>query len=830
MYNKKYLRHLLSEHPDVPLLAPTTPLYGCKLCSVLTTSLEQHGITHHPQTVEASGQEEKVQVRLVLLPSKLVLVDEFLKTACIAEVLLAWAEQIKAHMRRGEDEEGLVRCAERRLTAEVFDTTMRELGGEVGQEITLTYEFIEAEDDLTEEDRITRECQDRLLVNEADRQLAMSVEQASEMLNRDRPWTPRPIVEEMLAALDREDSPFHSRQFPPTVNKNNYCTILEFSSVHMRKIYLLILSLYPTSHQFSKEDVFPICQVLSEMSFMVNKTNTAMKKVKTLLMKTSGLTNDGLESTQKAGISVGASTWRRMRSSLADMADGLLSKAAKIAMPMISFDNLNFNLRFLRQDFTQAIWLFKKVDTEGLPHDDAKTSEEKLDSFKIDAFLLTSPQNEVYMKQFKIVMYSRMAQTMAEEVEGCKFLKKMFPKHHAQKNKAASKEKTTAHMEKPLYVPENNTLDMVSILLYLQDRWLEILTDRVQDGDMFREALRTIRDPVSTIEERQEAEQLVLARTREHGELVIFGDQLTVDMILTAKDAQKGSLTILERLDIISVTSTGLFHMDMNMIIQDYMACMEADRTLKDELSMAWFKLKLDKTWIRNMENVIKASGKFEEHRRFVEGIGREFLVEAMRKTLRDMDEDGQRLERGKEDMIVFFDKVLKDNNIHPYFDPEQNDPDGLDDLASYASNMASRFLLADIHRQAEREADCDALTAIRINMTAFFYNASGNRSKYSQTLMFNLVDYHGASSATRRRMDILVCANLSGKMGANAHIDKVNEWFVQEAKEVSKSQFSLERVLNSNSLKPVVRPSVRLSVCQIHLLGPKGPSALCRS
>ena len=129
----------------------------------------------------------------------------------------------------------------------------------------------------------------------------------------------------------------------------------------------------------------------------------------------------------------------------------------------------------------------------------------------------------------------------------------------------------------------------------------------------------------------------------------------------------------------------------------------------------------------------------------------------------------------------------MQENNIQLFYSQDDDDEDitSEDDLNRYAANISSRYLLSEVHRQAEREADSKALVAIRINMVPFFFNASGNNSKYSPTLMANIVDYMGASSVTRKRMDVMVCANLSGKPGCNAHQDKLNEWFVREVKQV---------------------------------------------
>ena len=786
---KSLEQHLLESHGEANTRLATTKLYGCIQCGVVTSNLEEHTQKHHTQVEEPEEftMDENVKVRLEL-PDQSALVDWFPDYYSIAEVLLRWTGDIDRQVQRGDEESVAIESGQRTILEEDFAITLKMLGATTENTTDLTYKIVEDEEDLSKEDKFIRECEDRLIVNIVEQEQALTVQDVVKIMNRDRPTEPQQIYEEMIIALKREDSPFHSSQFPPNVNENSYSRIVLFSSLHMKQMYKLLLSLFPTTHQFSEDDIFPLAQTLSQLAVMVQRKSIAMKKLKTTIFKTNGLTNVGLGNAMKSGITVGERTWRRMREFLAALSDGLINKSARICMPMISFDNLNYVLRFMQQDFTQAVWLHKRVETEGLLLDDHKTLDEKLQLYKSDTFLLSSQQNEEYLLQFKHVMYTVMAQIMSENIPGFKWMKKIFPKHHKHENHEASSEPTTAHMEKPLYIPESNTLDMVSILLYLQERWLEILGGVVKEKERFQESLRVIRDKESSFEEREEAEQHVTTIIREHGELVIFGDQLTVEMIQSAVDAQKGSQTMLERLDIISVTSCGLFHMDMNMIIQDFVSCMPSDKTLKDELTLAWFKLKLKKPWISNMQNVIKSSGKFEEHRRFFEGVGREYFLEAIRTSITAMAERREKVFRNQNSVIQFFQTVLEENKISIFYSQDNHTEDYLtaeDDLNRYAANMSSRYLLSEVHRQAEREADSKALLAIRINMVPFFFNASGNNSKYSPTLMANIVDYLGASSATKKRMDVMVCANLSGKPGCNAHQDKINEWFVREVKQV---------------------------------------------
>ena len=138
------------------------------------------------------------------------------------------------------------------------------------------------------------------------------------------------------------------------------------------------------------------------------------------------------------------------------------------------------------------------------------------------------------------------------------------------------------------------------------------------------------------------------------------------------------------------------------------------------------------------------------------------------------------------------------------------------DDLARYSSDFASRTLLSLVTRQAEREGDFEAILALKIVLVGFFYDASGLRSKYAPTLMFDVVDYLGASERTRERIKVLVTANLSGKAGSNIHLDKMMEHFIREVKNVLTN---LHRGFNDSLVDTAVAASNPLRKMIMHEL-----------
>lgn len=352
---------------------------------------------------------------------------------------------------------------------------------------------------------------------------------------------------------------------------------------------------------------------------------------------------------------------------------------------------------------------------------------------------------------------------------------------------------TRVHVEKPYFYNEQSTLDMVEILKKMVTRYLELLGNLVENKDEFQDMVKTVRDPKSNIESRREAEAYIKEQSQVHGEMIIQGDQLTVARIESAKRLQKGSLTMLGRLDLVQVVMTGMFHADMNRVIYDYQALLDMESDEPGTLG----RLKLATRWnhISNAPDVIKSCGKFEDHRQFLDGVGTQYLLEAIGNTLKEIVEDGQVIEETEEGAIRLFEKILEDNKIKLFQEPntsnvtsnlsEPSTAEHYDDLAKYASDISSRTLLSLVMRQAERQGDFEAIIALKIVLVTFFFNVSGLNSNYAPTLMFDIVDYLGASSATKKRMEAMATANLSGKAGHNIHVDKMCEQFIREVKAI---------------------------------------------
>ena len=162
--------------------------------------------------------------------------------------------------------------------------------------------------------------------------------------------------------------------------------------------------------------------------------------------------------------------------------------------------------------------------------------EDKINLFNEETFLITSETNKPRLQRLKNVIFTVLASTISSNFNGFQFLNKEFPLHHENPNKETSTIPTDTHVEKPFYLKETATLDMVKILNKIVERYLEILAEMMgDDKEKFLEMVTLARDKDTPMDIRKDAEDFIKKASREQGELIIHGDQLTVDRIESAR-------------------------------------------------------------------------------------------------------------------------------------------------------------------------------------------------------------------------------------------------------------------------------------------------------
>ena len=91
-------------------------------------------------------------------------------------------------------------------------------------------------------------------------------------------------------------------------------------------------------------------------------------------------------------------------------------------------------------------------------------------------------------------------------------------------------QKTYRHIEPCIDLSEMETANMVKILELIQNRWLELLAERLNhdEKDIYMKAFFDTRSGEADLDRLREAEDIVMDVVEKFGKLIVFGDQLTV--------------------------------------------------------------------------------------------------------------------------------------------------------------------------------------------------------------------------------------------------------------------------------------------------------------
>jgi hypothetical protein len=793
---------------------------------------QKQGGTIEEQQQQACGAERNEDknnsVTVVLhISNGGVLVEGFSCGNTVGDVLRFWEDDLMSEMpASGAGEQPAVRFSATGLLVgmeEMEAADLASIGAVAGEEIHLThfYEVIEILNAVVSLGRNTKkkykeeEVVDRLLLDDGQKD-SVSIKMVTSMMNMDRLEEDN-IVQEFDAALNRCDSPFTNTEFPLNRNQNHYCRVILWAREHCPGIYKMLLSLRSPDSQFSDGDVAKVANILSQLAVFKNKKNSAIVQLRTVMLQSGGLTNNITDATSKVNMCQSSRNFRKIRQNMACLSEQLLHKIKTI--PQFVLDNMNFVLNYQRLDHTLSVLLFKEINISGLDKFNTKTLEEKLELFDIEHINLRSEVNTGLLYHLKHVMKTVLTDLLVNNFKGFKWTREHYPEHHYHPTCQEARKASTAFTEKPYYLNEMKALDMVSILQMVQDRYFELLISMVEDDGKLEKCIRKVKTIGTPVEETKTAEIYIRYCTQIHGELIIHGDQLTMDRVISAVKLQKPCVTAYGRLEYICITQVGMFHAEMSYIIHNFAEMMPAEASLKDLGSLAWFKSKLSWNHITNNADKIKECGNFECHRQFFEKIGSEYIIEAVRNTL-----ENEKLEKTKVGLDSFFHKVISENHLDFVYNPDTDDPLFFDDVAKNASNLASRALLSLVMHKVEREGDSKGIQAVRRVLMMFAFNVSGANSNYMPTLMYDMVNYMGASDATRRRIDELVTSNITGGTGTNIHQDKLEE---QKVKLVKGIMTGLHRNFSDALLEVSVAASNVIEIVVNHELDSIGAAHL---
>ena len=619
------------------------------------------------------------------------------------------------------------------------------------------------------------------------------------------------LLEEMISMRYASGNPLIS--FPPDINTNIYADIVNFALDHAKEMILLLTSLTKKHESpISTQDIIRLAFTFSTLAQAASPPNNALKKTKSVSLRSSGLTNSGLDSLACAGISETSRSHRNNRDQMASISEEILKQYAKKNVAQFVFDNLDFQLNKMNHHMTLNLLEFEQNDTSELPTD-CKSREEMLEFFGKETVLLTSDENKDMLEHFEFVTAVTLGELFAKEIDGMQWLSTVLPSHYKHPNSETSRNKSLIHVDKPMYLHETKNSDMFKILDTLQLQYLHLIGEQAQDRDKYFEDLKLILSVECDNDEREAAEERVKKEEVKAGVLICHGDYLTYERFESCKRLKQGSTSAFERYEFMPIFRIGMFHLRLNKTIQDYGCGMPVEVNIEDELSLGYFRTILGLNHISNNAENIKRCGEFERHDNFLLEVGKEILINGFKTFLTTYTAYSPRTTEGAKNLIM---KFLKKADIKFFYDPDDfEEKVKFDDCLSACRNNAGRTVLSLVADKVEHEGDSFGIRAIRKVMMFYFLNRKlVQNSKYAMALLSNLVYFMGASPRTKARIDLLATCNPTGGLGKGMARDQINEHKVKVVKE---SLRSLHSQITDNVLSKAILGDNVLSQIQEH-------------
>ena len=589
------------------------------------------------------------------------------------------------------------------------------------------------------------------------------------------------LLEQLLSMGLNDRNPL--KTFPTDINTNLYADVVNFGIDYAKDVIMLITSLTRNKESpISTSDVVSVAFLLSSLAKAASRVNNAVTKTKSICLRSSGLTNSGLDSLSAVGVAVTSRSYRNDRDVMASISEEIEKQYAKKSVPQFTFDNMNIQINKVAHHLTLNILEFEQVDTTELSTE-KKSLEQMLSFFSPKYTLLTSDENKDIFEHYKDVTAVALGQLFGREVKGMEWLLAALPKHHEHPNSNTSSKKSMIFIDKPLYYQETKNSDMMKIMDSLQLKYLRLVGEHVDDRKKYEELLKLIQSVECSEDTREDAEKEIMEKVLSVGELICHGDLLTYERFECCKRLRQGSVSALERYDFMPLFRLGMFHLRMNKTIMDLECGMPTEVNIEDDISLGYFRTTLGLNRITNKAENIKRVGEFERHDNFLLEIGKEILINAFETFMETFKNPIVKTKEGARNLIL---KFLKETDIKYYYDPENFDEtDHFDDVLSACKNNASRSVMSLVADHVEHEGDGLGIRAVRMAMIFYFLNKKlAQTSKYASSLLSNLVYFLGASERSKARIDALATCNPTGGKGKGLARDQINEHKVKLVKE----------------------------------------------
>ena len=367
------------------------------------------------------------------------------------------------------------------------------------------------------------------------------------------------LLEQILSMESLPANPLKS--FPIDINTNIYADIVHFALDHAQDVILLLLNLTKKLETpVSSKDVVELAFSFSSLAESASSQNKAMKKIKSICMRSCGLTNAGLDLLAAAGAAETSRSFRNDRDLLASISEEIVKQYAQKGPVQFTFDNCDISINKVPHHLTLNFMEFEQHSTSELKTD-SKSLEEMLQFFSLETVLLKSEENNDMFEHFQFVTAHTLARLFGKEIPGMEWLRSVFTKHYKHLNSNTASNKSLMHVDKPMYLQETKNSDMFKILDNLQLEYLNLIGEQAADKAKYFEDLKKIMSVDCDKETREAAEERIKEQVKKSGVLICHGDQLTEERFESCKRLKQGSTSCFERYEFMPIFRIGMFHL-----------------------------------------------------------------------------------------------------------------------------------------------------------------------------------------------------------------------------------------------------------------------------
>ena len=248
-----------------------------------------------------------------------------------------------------------------------------------------------------------------------------------------------------LTEISRIDSNCPLMEFPPSVNENIYCKIVEYGMNACPQLLSLVINLVVRKEDpVLPSDVLKVATVFSTLCYSTNQNIDAMVKLRSVLLQVDGLSNCGLDILSDCGLAQCSRSLSNHRDLFAEVGRSVMENTAANFPYQSILDNCDLQQQHLTVEVVEK----ETIDTSHLSTV-KKSKEEALALFSKEQVLLGTEQNKDERDHLLYVVGIEVGKILAANRPNAEKLKKYLPSHHLHQNSAVKQTPAVTFVLKP---------------------------------------------------------------------------------------------------------------------------------------------------------------------------------------------------------------------------------------------------------------------------------------------------------------------------------------------------------------------------------------------